>query len=286
MINGERRMSNEHKSVQKGGNFRIRDIDRSVWCYTVYRNGTMVVRRDAVSNNAPVGGKRGVIKELSTKARARLMFVVNATSVEFRSMITLTYPREFPCDGAMVKSHLDDFIKSFKYRYAGDYLWFLEFQARGAPHFHFLHTRQNVFSADRRWLALRWADVIGLSEERRYCSLSDRRTHCMRMQCLRVNTHSKTWEEIRSELGARAYVNKYASKPYQKQVPDMYQNVGRFYGYSRNVYRSIKELDTFQAEAHEIRAMLKSEGHKVGEWEYLPKYIFGVKSVKDLTDEL
>lgn len=263
-----------------------RHIDGLVRGVTVYSNGAAIVSRSGVAGKSSGGGKRGMITHLSTKARARLLFVAMATSVEFNSMITLTYPREFPANGQMVKGHLHGFLVYYKRRYAGSYLWFLEFQKRGAPHFHLLVTRNNVFGPDRRWLAECWAKVIGLGEERRYCSLLDRRTHDMRMQVLRVNTHPSVWEQVRSAQGARRYVAKYATKTIQKDVPERYKQVGRFYGYSRDVKDRVEPLGSFTAEAEGIRQLLLQEGHKVSEWDFLPKYLFGVECFEDLTNAL
>lgn len=267
---------------------RAEVLDNMVRGITVYPNNVAMVNRLTIPGASHNGVyRRGKVKELSAKARARMLFVALSTSIEFKSMITLTYPQEFPTDGKVFKGHLDAMLKSLVDRYAVSYFWFLEFQTRrGAPHCHILLTRPNIFGADRKWLALRWAEIMGIQEGRRYSSLQDRREKDMFLQTLRVNTHPKTWEEIRTEQGARRYIAKYACKPEQKVVPERYQNVGRFYGYSRDVKAAIKPIDAFQVDAEIIRSILVAEGHKVSEWDYLPKYLFGVKSFADLTTVL
>ncbi|GAH86880.1 unnamed protein product, partial [marine sediment metagenome] len=54
-------------------------------------------------------------------------------------MVTLTYPAVFPKNGKVVKKHLNVMLKWLKYRLpAKNYLWFFEWQRRGAPHVHIL----------------------------------------------------------------------------------------------------------------------------------------------------
>ena len=260
-------------------------VDSLVDGVTVYPNNVAVVNRSTVPYRGDyTSRRRGKIVELSSRARARMLFVAMTTSVEFRSMLTVTYPQEFPTSGQVVKGHLDAILKSLSDRYGLSYFWFLEFQTkRGAPHIHILLTRPNVFSADRQWFALRWAEIIGLALGRRYCSISDRREKDMWLQTLRVNTHPSTWQEIRDEGGARKYVAKYACKPEQKEVPERFHDVGRFFGYSVDVKARIRPLETFSMEADVIREVLADEGHKASEWDFLPKYLFGVETFAELT---
>ena len=75
-----------------------------------------------------------------------MAFVAANTAVIFKTMITLTYPAVWPGNGRLVKKQLRAFLKFAVHnlfprpedaeRIA--YLWFLEFQARGAPHIHLL----------------------------------------------------------------------------------------------------------------------------------------------------
>lgn len=280
-------MQNEADNRKEALAYRNSVLDGMVNGITVYARGNAVLRRHSVGLGIPnANTRRREIVELSAKARARMLFVISSTSIEFNSMITLTYPQEFPLSGLEAKKQLSRFLKGYINRYGGHYYWFLEFQNRGAPHFHILVSRGKIFSADRRWLALYWSECMGLSEKRLYTSLLDYQTKDMYQQCLRVNTHPKTWQEIYSDDGARRYVAKYALKTYQKEVPERLQSVGRFYGYSRSVKAAIKPLDQFSVTADVIRQVLEQEGHKVSEWDFLPKYLFGVNSFAGLTSVL
>lgn len=71
----------------------------------------------------------------------------------------LTYPSEFP-DVATAKRHLDTWLKRLERRYPrASAVWRLEFQRRGAPHFHLL-----IFGVpwlDLEWLKRSWYEVVG-----------------------------------------------------------------------------------------------------------------------------
>jgi hypothetical protein len=79
-------------------------------------------------------GKKQKIVSLSDKSRRALVFTArNVTGLTH--MITLTYPSDFPSDGQTVKKHLERFRHWLTRRGIGG-MWVLEFQSRGAPHFH------------------------------------------------------------------------------------------------------------------------------------------------------
>lgn len=153
-----------------------------------------------------------------------------------RSFITVSYPAAFPCDGRIVKLHLSMLLKSLR-RYCGplEYLWFLEFQARGAPHLHMfldydLPSPRSVMKrrSGRRvkevkvhwpsqdWLSQRWFEIVGSGDEKHLAAGS-------------------AWEVVEKPDGAARYVAKESYKTFQKVVPAGFQNVGRFWGTSRGV---------------------------------------------------
>lgn len=187
--------------------------------------GVRLFRRDAVVVKGIAGGvvpasrrgggfkTRGKIEELSKRSLLRMLHELRNSPVEFVSMGCLTYPREFPADGRIVKRHLNAFLVEFRRRFPGaDYAWFLEFQERGAPHLHFFATVR----PDRKWLASTWFRVVASGDERH----------------LRAGT---SWDVLRVKDGALRYAAKYAAKAGQKIVPEGFANVGRFWGCSRNV---------------------------------------------------
>lgn len=158
-------------------------------------------------------GRGRKITEFTKDSRMKLAFVANNTQIGFEWMITLTYPGEFETDGKEVKKHLGKFLSWMRGREMGvQYLWFLEFQKRGAPHFHILVDR----AFDKNRVSAIWYKHVASGDKRH----------------LAAGTRV---ERIRKQDGARRYVVKYAQKMKQKEVPDAYQNVGRFWGNSAGV---------------------------------------------------
>lgn len=175
------------------------------------------------------GGIRGKITELSRKSRQRMKtHARNVPAGTFKAMLTLTYPRNFTTDGKEVKRHRDLIVRWLKRNGCADGFWFLEFQERGAPHFHMY---LKVWPAGGvSAVSAAWHSIIGTDDKKHLAwhlgELSGR-------PCL---------EWLRNPLAASAYVTKYASKPEQKHVPDEYQDVGRFWGYwgaARPVWRYV-----------------------------------------------
>lgn len=153
------------------------------------------------------------IKMFTQKSMKRLAFVASNTDVVFTHMTTLTYPKEFESDGKIVKKHLNVFLTWLRQRNEGvNYLWFLEFQERGAPHYHVL----TDCHLDKRAVSQRWYDIVGSGDKKH----------------LRAGTRT---ERLRSERGGANYAVKYARKMRQKVVPAEYENVGRFWGHSTAV---------------------------------------------------
>lgn len=193
--------------------------------------------------------KRGRVREFSRRSRlglrlkaAELQAVVGKPDV----MITLTYPAEwrsvcvFECDcganegssdvpecvcnasGKVVK---DKHMKVFRKRLARylkklgvtDWgaLWFFEFQARGAPHVHFLLWRLPGVNVEllRPFVSNAWAEVVGHKDAFEY------------EKHLKAGTRV---EACRAEHFG--YACKYAAKMEQKSVPVEFSDVGRFWG--------------------------------------------------------
>lgn len=178
---------------------------------TVYRNDVVVKVKGGRQLGS--GGERGEIERLSEESLRRLAFVASNTDVEFTTMITLTYPGEWESNGRIVKSHLKAFIQFMRRRIRPlSYLWFLEFQERGAPHFHILF----VGYLDKTAVSSAWYEIVGSGDE----------FH------LAAGTRV---EAVEKQGGARRYAVKYAQKARQKGVPEVYRSVGRFWGHSKDV---------------------------------------------------
>ncbi len=208
----------------------------------VYRQDVVVLRQ-GFSHKAPTP-VRGTVTTFTRKSRQRLAFVASNTDVQFTSMLTLAYPREFPNDGKDVKRNLNAFLVALRRKVDRvSILWFLEFQKRGAPHIHLLLRGVRVYRPMQRWVSETWY---------RICDTGDTRH-------LRAGTRL---ERIRKPNGARNYAVKYAHKMVQKSVPELYRNVGRFWGNSRDVKPIMRRA--MQCTNDDLAGALESTG-----WAYL-----------------
>lgn len=208
----------------------------------LYRRDVIVIREERGGEKA-VRAKRREITYLSRASRQRLAFVACNTSCRFETMITLTYPRNFPTDGKLVKRHLNRFLQWSRRRWSGlQYLWFLEFQKRGAPHIHILLDVVRV-ADDIRDVASAWYEIVDSGDE------------------LHRRAGTRT-EGIRKIDGAARYAVKYAMKTRQKTVPPEYRNVGRFWGMSKGV--NPVKTTSWECDDRSLRSML-------AHWKWAPQ---------------
>lgn len=237
-----------------------------------YGKGCFEVVREAKQKSQQPLTERGVINMLTRKALVRLMFTVHCTEIEFRSMFTATYPKIYPRDGTVVKDDINAMANKFR-RMGFTYLWFLEFQERGAPHVHWLLDNATISPRLRIDIGLYWTQRIVLSDWfcQRVTSLEEYQKETMKIA--RFNTHPETFSLIRERDGARNYVVKYASKEKQKEVPKDYSQVGRFWGASQSVKPDAVTLDCSEADLEE---WLTRNDHPASKYTLVPKYIWGI----------
>ncbi len=87
------------------------------------------------TQNKQQRGIRRNVSRFTNASKRRLLFIArNFPGLEI--MLTLTYPSDFPMNGRMVKDHWRRFRQWMVRNNAATGLWVLEFQKRGAPHFH------------------------------------------------------------------------------------------------------------------------------------------------------
>lgn len=164
---------------------------------------------------------RGTIEAFSEASRRRLLEVARNSGWKIQSQICLSYPAIFPHDGQAVKAHLNAFLVGMK-RYYGSvsYLWCLEFQKRGAPHLHvFLSIEAN--DANRAKLSDLWARLITKTPE----DYND---------VVQVHKHPRNFI-IWNMSSGQYLVKQYLAKTQQKDVPEQFNNVGRWWGHSRDM---------------------------------------------------
>lgn len=196
--------------------YQLRINELSAINVNVYKNDLVVEYKMRDVGEKGGRGKTDTIKGYSDKSMRRLAFVANNTDVEFSVMATLTYPEAYPVNGDVCKSHLNRFLNSLR-RKGISYLWFLEFQNRGAPHFHVLMNGR----LDYKYVAQRWYGIVGSGDEKH----------------LSAGTRV---EKLRTVDGAARYATKYAYKREQKIPPPQFQKVGRFWGHSKDVKPEVK----------------------------------------------
>jgi hypothetical protein len=166
------------------------------------------------------GSERGEISCFSPASRRRLFKTLAAINFEVLGpslFITLTYPREFSLNGQVVKRDLDNFRRLWTHRYGSCVgAWKMEFQARGAVHFH-LALRAPVgvpLVVLRHDMSAVWFQIVGSGD-------------------LRHLQRGFSAEPLRDHPAAyfAGYVGfSKGSKEYQHSVPEGFEHVGRFWG--------------------------------------------------------
>ena len=229
-----------------------------------YKQGTIrVLGKSAESFNPVQIEKRGEIKKLSHKSLQRMALIVTETKVDFKTMITLTYPSGFISSGRFVKDNLRKYLKYLDYMFPFcGYFWILEFQTRGVPHFHILLDRI-VDNRERSMLAMRWSEIVGTDADMVFYR------HSLREHC----------DTLRKKDGAKRYIMMYALKPQQKTVPKGYYGVGRFWGCNKKVLDGIPKPDYIKMSEAELREYLKGVGNDAQYLEHLPMVIFHRENV-------
>lgn len=165
-------------------------------------------RRLVVGRTGCAGGRRSEISEFSAASRERMLRSLLECEFTYRpkTFITLTYPAQFSNDGRAVKAHLKRFLDRLQRKFPRIRIfWFLEFQERGAPHFHL------------------------------YCSRLFRKGYIPRLwEWATEHDGGYVWiTKIKgSGIGyALKSARRYSAKNEQKTVPVEFRSVGRFWGW-------------------------------------------------------
>jgi hypothetical protein len=124
---------------------------------------------------------------------------------------TLTYPAEWIWDAKLWKRHLKIFSQRFLRRWStAGFIWKLEFQQRGAPHFHpfVWGIPDDQLREFRHWLSDVWNEIAGDGDPNHLLA-------------------GNSVERMRNPGAAIRYVSGYASKTDQTRPG---QKVGRYWG--------------------------------------------------------
>lgn len=172
---------------------------------------------DVQDRSKKENSKRAGITTFTKKSRGRLCSLVAKIKRHSRPVfVTLTYPENYPSDYKKYKRDLSNFSKRLKYAFPGvSVLWKLEFQDRGAPHYHMF-----VFGASlsrlQAFIPLAWYQVVKSGDEKHLRwhrgELGNGNEHCV--------------QEIRSWNGVKSYTAKYFTKGV-----NVVSETGRFWGY-------------------------------------------------------
>ena len=182
----------------------------------VWANGVKI-KRPSLLPTPPPGTSRGAVNGLSNRSSRRLRWAIENTPTLLAKttlFVCLTYPSEWPRDGREVKRHLDTFGKRLMRIGMGScFAWVLEYQTRGAPHFHLLARFPDAWelTAVRRWVRQNWFEVVGSGDPKHF--------------------HAGTSVEyVNIPDMAGRYLSNYLGKAYQKKPPQDVRLPGRMWG--------------------------------------------------------
>lgn len=210
------------------------------------------------------------ITGFSPRSRARMMYRLStlpwADQAGIAEMVTLTYPREFPTDGPTVKRHLHAFAKRWQRRFGAwpVGVWKLEFQRRGAPHFHLYVMRPLMpWREFLDWAREAWYEVVGSGDE------------AHRHQGVRLDRQFvAATRSVKRIAGYFAKHNAKNAKHYQSHPPEGFEQVGRFWGVW-GMTPQVTELELHVDEFVQLRRFLVALQRKNGRKRKAPGRLIG-----------
>lgn len=180
---------------------------------TAYIYPDMVSIVDGTGGTPAGGGKRGEIKVFSPDSRYRLFRLLHQLKFDRVTFCTLTYPADFPTDKKIYKAHLKEYRRRFERTYGKiKGVWRLEFQERGAPHYHIMYL-DCPFIPIEEWCNL-WSNVIGTDDP-------NHRKIGVDIKLITEGTESKL---------IASYLGKYVAKVDQTDLSKTVQKPGRWWG--------------------------------------------------------
>ena len=177
--------------------------------------------------------RRGEVQMFSPHSAARLTRTARNACPALVSQFCLTYHQAAP-DGATAKKHLNAWLMALRRAVPGvGYLWILEFQSRGVPHFHVWLTAPYSEALWKR-LGAAWHRLAEPSSpEHLWWHTEERR-----------GTNGKQQRSFMPwEMKGAGYLRKYMSKEAQKCVPPGFGWCGRFWGCTRGLVPDPIEVD-------------------------------------------
>lgn len=242
------------------------------------------------------GGPKAKMSVISRKSITNAVEVLTNAEPELESMIVATYPETYPDDGRIVKAHHKGLNEAIR-RKLGDYSYFtaVEYQKRGAPHFHQgtsfnladygpvislkrkqMSRRKPTFQTVKElqdWAFEAWLEIIAKpdiaynGEPLNWSGLDEADLEMMRKAYYHYNA-GFSWEIMREKDGAKRYFVKELTglKLYQKTIPAYFQNPGRHFLYSHDMLFDEANEINFAIGGDRLRELLDISG-----WKYVPE---------------
>lgn len=193
--------------------------------FLVYPRAVKLVRDFVGKKPDSSSSVRSEISSFTAKSKSRLKFTASNSFPALISQFGMTYHKKVP-SGSLVKQHLNTFLTDIRRQYPEvAYLWILEFQTRGIPHFHI-------------FLSLPHSKKLGQELGTIWHRIAEPESR----QHLRFHQHEKNF--INWQMGSGSYLCKYLDKESQKSVPLGFTGVGRFWGNSRGLVPNPFEIQS------------------------------------------
>jgi hypothetical protein len=223
---------------------RATGLSSSTYLHGVKAAGRVVQVR--VTGGSQVGGGlRGICEGWSDGSRKRYWRELNAREWPKCCLeVTLTYPGgDWPRSGRVCKLQLKAFRMRWERRWGPlRATWKLEFQRRGAPHFHLaVEAPEGVTEAELQvWVAQTWFEIVGSGEA----------------------THLQAGTRVKRAVmkgGYAAYLAGYTSKAkeFQGEQPAGFAEVGRWWGFWKWAALWVEQADVPVAAANRVRRALQ-----------------------------
>lgn len=208
---------------------------------------------------------RGRISTYSNRSASRLQRVFNQLDKGKLSnqsaFITLTYPGDYISYLPVIKLHLATFIKALNRLFTDTFfVWRLEYQKRGAPHYHILafsppksSTPLKLYNL-KKHISLIWYNIVGSND----------------IKHLYAGTNIKL---VKDWSGISKYVSKYLCKSDANIVESLnIVSPGRFWGIANRKLMPIQIIsvyvtrETFYQINRVLRLWIKSKTHRKMTW--------------------
>lgn len=236
----------------------------------------------STSSTSSIRGSKSPIVKWTRKSRATM--VAKLASLDYSPMfasvdlipvmLTLTYPNKWQDvvpSAIVAKKHLRILQKRWERKFGSPMyaIWKMEFQRRGAPHFHIFTSTKTIDQDFKNWLSKNWAEIVDSQDPAEY------------QKHLKAGTGLDVaigWKALETKL-ITSYFLKHNSpgnrtKEYQNQPPQEWINqgsVGRFWGVF-NLKSLAVEIEVSKPDAEHLARVLrklhrsKSSPRRLNRW--------------------